>query len=388
MKILTIAATPFFSDRGCHIRIYNEAKYLKKFGADVKICAYHIGDDVEGLNVVRIKGPKWYKKTIPGFHWGKLWLDLKLLCLCRREIKTFGPDIIHAHLWEGLAIGYLAKKLARRKNIPLVFDLQGDLKEELHSYNKKNRLTRRFFVWLAGIINDWADYTVVSSENSLKNISESLQNKARFAVIRDGVDLELYDKVSEPKGDEAEKIEKLKKWKGERKLLMYIGGLSDNKGVKELLDAFADFTRGSEKWKLALLGYGTEEEKYQDFIKEKNLEKLVCLPGRVNYFSLPHYLASADAVIDPKKESAESSGKLMGYMAVNLPIICFENDFNWLRLGDNGFYLKLMSDLGGILNEVDNTEVVTYNLESLSEEKEARRLFEIFQSLAEKSLLR
>ncbi len=54
MKILTIAATPFFSDRGCHMRIYNEAKFLQKFGSIVKICTYHEGKNIDGLDIERI----------------------------------------------------------------------------------------------------------------------------------------------------------------------------------------------------------------------------------------------------------------------------------------------------------------------------------------------
>src|SRR4030042_5385256 len=119
MKILTIAATPFFADRGCHMRIYNKAKYLKKFGADVKICTYFGGDNIEGLDIEKIERVGWYKRTAPGFSWGKFWLDIKLIFLCRRVIKSFQPDVIPAHLYEGLGVGYLAKRLAGR-NVPIV----------------------------------------------------------------------------------------------------------------------------------------------------------------------------------------------------------------------------------------------------------------------------
>ena len=52
MKILVLAATPFFSDRGCHIRILNEAEGLKKAGHQVRICAYALGKDVPGIETV------------------------------------------------------------------------------------------------------------------------------------------------------------------------------------------------------------------------------------------------------------------------------------------------------------------------------------------------
>lgn len=126
MKILTIATTPFFSDRGCHIRIYNEAKYLQRFGAEVEICTYHNGEDIEGIKIHRIGKVSWYKKTSPGFAWGKLWLDLKLLFLCVKILRKSEFDLIHAHLFESLAIARIAKFFTFKKN-PIVLDLQGDL---------------------------------------------------------------------------------------------------------------------------------------------------------------------------------------------------------------------------------------------------------------------
>ena len=389
MKILTIAATPFFSDRGCHIRIYNEAKYLEKLGARTRLCTYHIGEDIPRLGIVRIKGPKGYKKASPGFSWGKIWLDFKLLFLVRREIRSFQPDAIHAHLYEGLAIGYLAKKLAWRKNIPVVFDLQGNIDEEFASYSQKNSVAQKFFVWLSRKIIDWADKIVVSSENVI------CRCPTPTTVIKDGVDKDLFKNPQNLSKEELEKIKKIKKWAGDSKLLVYVGGLSDNKGIGDLLKSFSKVRPFSPRrhvgvpqgqtlkksWKLLIGGFGKDEGKYKKFIKENDLNGDVYFAGKVNYFSLPHYLALANAGIDPKKNSTESSGKLMNYMAAGLPVICFDNQLNRARLGEKGFYLKSFNDLPEILTDIKNAEKIDYDLESLSEEKEARKLFEILKSL-------
>ena len=379
MKILTIAATPFFSDRGCHIRIYSEAKYLQKLGAEVRICAYHIGRDIPGLDIARIGKASWYKKTTPGFSWGKVWLDIKLIFLCRREIKKFKPDIIHAHLYEGLGIGYLAKKLAFKK-IPIVFDLQGDLQEEFKSYSKKNVFARRFFSLFSRMVINWADWVILSSENALEKIKVAYKKKESISVVRDGIDLDLFKNPPALSAKDHSRISQLRSWKRNKKLLIYIGGLSGSKGVKELLKAFSEVIKGNLEWKLALGGYGDDEEKYQDYIKQNSLEDKIILMGKVSYFSLPHFLAVADAAIDPKQGSAESSGKLANYIAADLPIICFENKFNRARLGEKGFYLRTIGDLKNILASWKKCSV-NYNSKGFSEEEEAERLFRIFNSL-------
>ena len=373
LKILTIAATPFFSDRGGHMRIYNEAKYLRKLGAEVRLCTYHIGENVEGLDIARIYGPKKYRKTSPGFSWGKIWLDLKMLFLVRREIKNFQPEVIHAHLYEGLAIGYLAKKMAFRK-IPIVFDLQGNIGEEFQSYNRKNTIARRIFVRAAKIAIKWADEVVVSSENV------NIQGR-QVHIVRDGIDLDLFLNPAELSKEEQEKIEKIKNWAGNIKILAYIGGLSDNKGVGNLLESFLRFSLKNLEWKLLMGGFGEDEDKYKKYVEEKNLQNRIYFAGRVKYFSLPHYLSLATAGIDPKSGSAESSGKLANLMAAGLPIVCFDNEFNRTRLGKKGIYMKSINDLGETLEKINLSERVDYNLEEFSEEKEARKLLEIFESL-------
>ncbi|MFA5871129.1 MAG: glycosyltransferase [Parcubacteria group bacterium] len=372
MKVLTIAATPFFSDRGCHIRIYNEAKYLEKLGAKVRLCTYYLGENPAGLDIQRTGKTFWYKKISPGFSWAKIWLDFKLLFLVRREIKKFHPDVIHAHLFEGLAVGRLASLLAF-KRIPIVFDLQGDLMEEFESYNGKNNLAKKLFVAISNRVASWADRAVVSSENA-KFWKPGFQN------VGDGVDLELFKNPVELGEDEKSKIEKIKDWKKDARLLVYIGGLSDNKGVGGLLESFGRWGENNQ-WKLLLGGFGKNEKKYRKYIQENNLADKVHLAGRVKYFSLPAYLVLADAAIDPKNESAESSGKLMGYMAAGLPIICFGNEFNKKRLGEEGVYINSMSEIRGALLNLSERSRREYESQEFSEEKEVSKLFSIIQSL-------
>jgi glycosyltransferase involved in cell wall biosynthesis len=380
MKILTITATPFFSDRGCHMRIYNEAKFLQKFGAKVKICTYHEGKNIAGFDVERIGQVKWYKRTAPGFSWGKFWLDVKLIFLCRKIIRSFQPDIIHAHLYEGLGVGYVAKKLAFR-NVPIVFDLQGDLDEEFRNYNRRNYIARRLFVWLSKIFITRCDWLALSSENMLPKIEKMFPHKDRTFIVKDGVDLDLFKSSPELAEEEQKKIENISSWKGDRKLLAYIGGLSDNKGVGELIKAFGNLGGQNKEWKLLVGGFGSDEEKYKKYVKENKLEDLIFLSGKVEYFSLPSFMVLADAAIDPKSGSSEASGKLVNLMATNLPIICFDNDFNRSRLVEKGYYMQSFGELGGILAKINGEEKIEYNLQNVSQGEEVQKLMAVFRLL-------
>jgi glycosyltransferase involved in cell wall biosynthesis len=384
MKILTIAATPFFSDRGCHMRILNGAKYLEKFGAKVKICTYFSGENAGNLDIERIGKVRWYKRTAPGFSWGKFWLDIKLIFLCRKMIRTFRPDIIHAHMYEGLGVGYMAKRLAF-KNTPIIVDLQADLEEEFRNYNRENIIARRVFVWLSRRFINRCNWLVLSSENVRPQMEKLYKHKDRISIIRDGIDLDLFRNIPELTGAEQIKIEEIKRWKENKKLLVYIGGLSDNKGVWELLKAFLRLNLKNSNWKLLIGGFGNDEEKYKRYIAENNLEDSVYLIGKVKYLSLPTYLALGDAAIDPKNGSTEGSGKLVNLMATGCPIICFEKGFNRSRLGEKGHYMQTFDDLSSILETIKTSEKINYNLEDLNEGNEVRKLLDVFESLKKRN---
>ena len=384
MKVLTIAATSFFSDRGCHMRIYGDAKYLEKFGAEVKICTYFSGDDIAGLDIERIGKVGWYKRTAPGFSWGKFWLDIKLIFLCRRVIREFRPDIIHGHMYEGFGVGYVAKRLTFQ-NPPVVVDLQADLEEEFKSYNRKNFIARRFFVWLSRRLINRCNWLVVSSENVKPRMEKLYKYKDRISIIRDGIDLDLFKKIPELTSEEQAKIAEIKKWTEGKKLLVYIGGLSDNKGVGDLLEAFLRLNLKNAEWRLLIGGFGNDEVKYKEYVRKNNLGDFVYFAGRVKYFSLPAYLALASAAIDPKNGSTtEGSGKLVNLMAAGCPIVCFEKEFNRARLGEKGHYMQNFGDLAGILESIKTSEKIHYDMEELGEEKEAKKLFDIFEKLIKK----
>src|SRR5512135_3327506 len=137
-----IAPTPFFADRGCHVRIYEEARALTALGHEVRIVTYHLGRDMAGIPTVRIPFFPWYRKLSAGPSWHKPYLDIFLFFKALAVGRSFHPDVIHAHLHEGAFLGLFLKKAIR---VPLVFDCQGSLTAEMidHGFIRGNSLLFR-----------------------------------------------------------------------------------------------------------------------------------------------------------------------------------------------------------------------------------------------------
>ena len=104
-RIQMIAPTPFFADRGCHVRILGEVRALQAAGHRVTVCTYHHGREVEGIHTVRIPPVPGYRKLSAGPSHAKYLADPLLLLRCLREARRERPDVIHGHLHEGALIG-------------------------------------------------------------------------------------------------------------------------------------------------------------------------------------------------------------------------------------------------------------------------------------------
>ncbi|HIN11263.1 MAG TPA: hypothetical protein EYM63_06555, partial [Acidobacteria bacterium] len=127
-RVLVIAPTPFFGDRGCHVRILEEVRGLQARGADVLVATYATGNDVAGVRTARAPNVPGLRAPALGPSYGRPFLDTLLLGTTLRAARRFRPDIVHAHLHEGIAVGLIAARLV---GSPLVADLQGSLQSEL-----------------------------------------------------------------------------------------------------------------------------------------------------------------------------------------------------------------------------------------------------------------
>lgn len=342
-RILIIAPTPFFADRGCHMHIAEQAYALQRKGYAVKIVTYHLGRDLQGLTTVRTVPVPWYKKLGPGPSWHKFYVDPLLLVTTWRVAMRFKPDIIHAHLHEGAILGWILKRML---GIPLVFDMQGSLTGELIAHNFpliKATWLRNLWYKLEEIIDNMADAVLVQSTEMREEAEKRFKLPAKkIFMAYDGVstqafapgerDLELTQQLNIPSG---------------KKIIVYLGGLSPHKGVDILLEAFPLVLEQIPNAFLLLMGY-PHEEHYRKRVQSMGLQSYVRITGRVMYEEAPRYLRLGDIAVAPKRSQTEANGKIYTYMATGLPTIAFDTIMNREILGDLGIYVHDLNNPRGL----------------------------------------
>jgi len=340
LTVLHIAPTPFFADRGCHMRIRGLIHALNKLQVRSVVCTYHHGRDIENIETVRTATIKQYTKLEAGPSPYKYLADILLLFKVCGVMWKRKPDIIHGHLHEGSLIGWMAKWIFFWRRIPLIFDVQGSLVGELdaHGYFKKRPYLRNFFWTAEWIITRMPNHFVCSSNQSLQILQNEFNIAAgHLSLVADGADAELPDQALIEERRASLNLPKNKP------IVIYTGALLEAKGLNALCELIEAAARDNVNCYFLIVGYPVDE--IMKFLEEKQLQASCHLAGRVPYEELSTYLHLADIAIEPKAaDSGEASGKLLNYMAAALPVVCYDTPNNREMLSEGGFYAGKHAD--------------------------------------------
>ena len=327
-----IAPTPYFSDRGCHVRIYEEARALTELGHDVCIVTYHLGRDMPGVRVVRILRIPWYNKLEAGPSWHKPYLDILLLWKSLAVARSIRPHLMHAHLHEGALIGAILKMLLR---IPLLFDYQGSLSGESlnHGFFHKQSPLTYIFNWIERYINRRADIIITSSDQGRQELINDWKiSPERVINLIDGVDTETFRPFSKRESRRALGIPDTVK------LVVYLGLFNRYQGVDLLFDVISLLKTKSADVRFLLMGFPDAE--YRRKAVEMGIDDVIVFTGRVQYERAAFFLSAGDLAVSPKLAQTEANGKLFNYMACGLPTIAFDSLINREIVGDVGIYVE------------------------------------------------
>ncbi len=335
MRILMLAPTPFFSDRGCHVRILEETKALQRLGHEVIVCTYGHGDDPPDIRIARAPDMPWYQKFEPGPSLHKLYVDPLLLARAVATGMRFRPHVIHAHLHEGAVLGILLRQLFK---VPLVLDYQGSFTEELAENGTLERGTLSYRLSLAaeGRLYKYVNAILCNTQYSAMALRSTLRDAGdRVQVIPDGADSQFYRRV------DARQLAKLREelcLPRDSKLVVYAGTLNRVQGIEVLLSAAKVLLSSRED--VSFLVMGSNVQVYEAQTQRMGLSGRVKFTGRIPYHLTPAYLSLGDVAVSPKLSTTEGNSKLFAYMGVGLPTVCSDLPVNREILGDLGVYAK------------------------------------------------
>jgi glycosyltransferase involved in cell wall biosynthesis len=334
MRVLMVAPTPFFADRGCHVRILEETRALRAHGVEVLVATYPVGAELSDVATVRSPRPPWVRRLGVGFSIHRPYLDALLLGTAMRAARRFRPDVLHGHLHEGAA---LAACLGRLLDRPAVADLQGSLAGELVDHGvlpRRGPLPAGARAIERALLR-WPQRILASSGAFASDLV------ARWGVPGDRV-------VSLPDGVDPERFrpglatDDLRSSLGlvSRPVVVFLGVLTAYQGVDDLLRAWPLVVRAVPDAHLLLMGH-PNEDRYRAVVRRRGLDRSVTLTGRIPYPEAPRYLGLGDVAVSPKRSTSEANGKLLNYMACGLPTLAYDGPVARELMGPAGVLVPL-----------------------------------------------
>ena len=237
--------------------------------------------------VPKLRRNRFYYLTLPFFLTAQVFSLLMLVY----EKK---PNVIHAH-WL-IPQGFLAVLMKWIFNVPVIVTAHG---ADVFS------LREGIFIWLKKIIVNNADRIVTVSNSLAKTLIEDTRSPIQPEIIPMGVDASLFS--PQHKSDSIRQ-----KYGITGPFLLFVGRLTEKKGVQYLIDAMVLVKTSSPVSKLLIVGHGELERKLRKQVESLGLQEVVLFTGGLANKELPAYYASADIFIGPSIQTADGDSEGFG----------------------------------------------------------------------------
>lgn len=221
------------------------------------------------------------------------------------------PDLVHVHLWNPGGCRYLFSAINKETTRLIAtehdpFPLSG-LKKTI----KKKCLKK-------------TDHTItVSDANKKLCLQLYPEFKHKISTVHNGIDLAAFEKrLRHFSTQHRDKLrEQLFCAKPEDFVILSIAELHPRKGLKYLLEAYAEIQSKEPKTRLIIVGEGPERKTLEKIMKKLELTDRVLLIGRQE--DIPHILASANLFVLASVKEAFGL-VLLEAMAAQVPIVATE----------------------------------------------------------------
>lgn len=312
-RILLVAPQPFYENRGTPIAVRQVLEALSELGHQVDVLTYPVGDgiDIPGVRVFRCANPFRIRSVPIGLSVRKLVLDAALVGALWRRLRRMRYDCIHAV--EEAA--FPAVWMSRRHGIPVIYDMQSSLPEQLETYRvfglrPIQRVLRRCEAWLLARAD-----MVISSTGLAQNVRESAP----------GVNVREWSFPAQVPADCAGSASTLRAElqipEGCR-VVVYTGSFEPYQGLDSLLAAMPAVAAAVPNTVLVLVGAnGAPAASLRRIANGLRLNGAVRILPQQPRDRIPDYLALADVLVSTRAHGGNVPLKIFDYMAAGRPIV-------------------------------------------------------------------
>lgn len=311
--VLVLAPQPFYEDRGTPIATRQLLTALNELGYRADLLTFPGGRSpvLSGVRYIRAADPLNIKAVPIGFSFRKLWLDLFLLAALRRQLRQRQYVCIHA-LEEGAFLAVLA---ARRHGIPVIYDMQSSMAEQMAKVVLLgNKPARALLTACERWLIRRADKIVTSA-----GLAERVRRLVPGADVREW---EYSSRAPEVAPHEVAQLRTELQIEPDAPVVVYTGNFEGYQGLPLLIESMPAVLRRVSRTVFVLVG--AHDSHLASTLRQLNgrvPDGAYRLVGRQPRELIPRYLALADVLVSPRVYGGNLPIKILEYLAAGRPIV-------------------------------------------------------------------
>ena len=243
-------------------------------------------------------------------------------------------DIIHCHTPICGAITRLASKKTRKNGTKVIYTAHG-----FHFYKKAPVKNWIVYYPIEKVLSKYTDCIITINKEDYNLAIKKFNKCKKVELVRGaGIDIEKFDKnlTIKEKNELKEKI----KLNCDDFLLLEVGELNKNKNQIMAIEVMKELVKINNSIKLLLVGVGTQEQFYQNKIKEYNLQNNVYILGYRR--DIPKLMKISNILLSLSYREGLPVN-VMEAMASGLPIIATDcrGNKDLIVNGENGYIINI-----------------------------------------------
>lgn len=309
-------------------------------------------------------------------------------------IKKLNLDLIHTHT--EFSLGIFGRIMAKELKLPTVHTYHTIYEDYTHYITHFKTLDKRakaFVRVFTKICCNTVEQVIVPTEK-VRELLLKYSVYRDISIVPTGVNLKKFNPELYPK-EEVLKLRQHFGLKAEDKVLLYLGRISKEKNIAEIIEAMPEYMRTREQVRFLIVGGGPEMENLKQSVAEQKMQDKIIFTGPQPWDNIGLFYQLGDVFVSASQSETQGLTYIEA-MAAGLPVVarkdkCLEDI---LEPGWNGFDFTdrngLMEGLDAVFFNENNTpfgENARLKVRKYSSEEFARNVEGVYEEVMQRDAI-
>jgi len=252
-------------------------------------------------------------------------------------IKKLNLDIIHTNT--EFSLGIFGRIMAKEIGLPVVHTYHTIYEDYTHYITRFRALDSRAKAVARAysrVCCNTVEQVIVPTEKT-KELLMTYHVHKNIAIVPTGIDLNKFRKEKHSR-EEVQVLRQKYGIKETEKVLLYLGRVSSEKNIEEIVSAMPDYMKIRENVKFVIVGNGPTLEKLENMVNQLNLTKKFVFTGSQPWDTIGLFYRLGDVFVSASNSETQGLTYIEA-MASGLPIVAKEDKCleDILGEGQNGY---------------------------------------------------